>query len=78
MTTPQIIILSAVILFDFIISIGIPVFKNKAPYGILQLFRWMFTSAIIFIVTVSMNDAKELIKSKCPELERIENVYKIK
>ena len=48
---------------------------------ILKLIQFLLFSIITFLLVISnleLKDARDKLKNKCPELERIENVYRIK
>ena len=47
-------------------------------FSVLKLIVFLFVSMFSVGIALHLADAKKQLKSKCPELERIENVYRIK
>ena len=83
MNTPQI-----VIFIILGIMIGICYFKiafsidERKIKGLVYLFVYTLIIGILFmkalLSTLEVNDLEKQVKNKCPEYEKIENVYKLK
>jgi hypothetical protein len=81
MTTSQIAILSILGIIAIIAFIG-AMLNNKYETRILFIIALFSSFGFLFIValvaTQEMNKYSNLAKGKCPEYERIDNVYKLK
>ena len=81
MTTPQIIILSILGILA-IIGFSGNLFTKKEEFRIGYSFLLLFTTSLFALVALTMTTEREdllkQVKNKCPEYEKIENVYKLK
>lgn len=81
MTTGQIIILA---FFGIIFFIGLfgSLFSEKSGikdgFIFISAFSTSFFALIAIVVTIEMNNLRKQLKGKCPEYEKLENVYKLK
>ena len=84
MNTAQIIIfiiLGLLISFAYFkIAYTIDNTKYKTGYSALFLMMLCITMLLIIamVTTMEMNELRTQVKNKCPEYEKIENVYKLK
>jgi cbb3-type cytochrome oxidase subunit 1 len=80
MTTLQIILLSILAILTIIAYFGTAMSK-KEKSKMIYVILWLFTSTILFLIsliTLETNAELEKLKSKCPEYQKIENVYILK
>lgn len=60
--------------------------KGTAPVKYEERYHWVmlltlilsFSVISLFVVTYEMNNLREQIKNKCPEYEKLDDVYKLK
>ena len=81
MTTAQIVILSTftlLIFISYIFSMLSETDNGKMLWGGLQILCTGFIIMIAFEMTDQREQAIYKLNSKCPELEKLENVYRIK
>ena len=81
MTTPQIIILVIISIIAIIAFYGVIIhdkYETRMIYVFLLLFSCCFLFFIAIISITGMNKYYDVAKGKCPEYERIDNVYKLK
>lgn len=81
MTLEQNIIILVVFISTIIISLSATFskrekIKNNLIYA--QFFITIFCLIALIFATVTMNDLSQKSKGKCPEYEKVENVYKFK
>jgi len=79
MTTAQIIIYSILFIIDIALTthhINKAMNKGNPFIFLLQLIRMCITWSFLIVITLNMNDLSK--PNPCPELEKVENVYKIK
>lgn len=80
MTTAQTILLSVLALVMIISFISINLAKldgTRTAFSVIWLFMSAFLFGVALISTSEMNRLEKL-NGKCPEYERIDNVYKLK
>ena len=81
MTTTQIIVYGGLILLILIGYVKTMFSKNEIEEDSWRFFELIFIFIFIFLTLLEINkkqnDLKKL-KGKCPEYEKIENVYKLK
>ena len=81
MTTIQIVTLSiftVVIFFTYIKSSLSEDENYRLGWGALQMIFTGIMIALTFLMTSEREDALKRLNGKCPQLEKLENVYKIK
>jgi hypothetical protein len=81
MNTAQIIVLTVLIIGIFIGYFNSMITKDeskKFAWGFFQLIFTGFLFVIAFVMTEEREEALKQLKGKCPEYEKIENVYKLK
>jgi hypothetical protein len=81
MTTPQIIIIGILTVLITIGYIGTMLSKNdnqKTAWCTLQIFSTAFIIIVAITMTTERNECLEQLENKCPEYEKIENVYRLK
>ena len=83
MNTAQIIIfiILGIIMIGSYFKLAYTIDTNK-PIGYVYLFIYTLTTAIFFMIAIlatqQVNELRTQVKNKCPEYEKIENVYKLK
>ena len=81
MTTPQIIILIGISIIAIIAFYGVMI-HDKYEKRIIYAYLSFFTCGALFVIAIvsiaEMNKYYDVVKGKCPEYERIDNVYKLK
>lgn len=79
MTAAQIIIISILFIWDFYMSVWINIYKiHKFELALAQSIRISLVYVLLGFTVMSINVAYKQAQGKCPEYERIENVYKLK
>lgn len=82
MTISQIIIFIILFIIDFWLTIIRPLGKRAEETDglgiVMGSIKMIFLWAIVISVTIGLNREREESAGKCPEFEKIENVYKLK
>jgi hypothetical protein len=81
MTTAQIVILVIVVLVILLGYVKTMLSENdgeKYIWGLLQLFFTFLLAIVAFLMTYEREKLLKQLKDKCPEYEKIENVYRLK
>jgi archaellum biogenesis protein FlaJ (TadC family) len=82
MTTTQIIIVSIPFIILIISILRLEIKNDKNSFDsflfILSIYSIGFLFFIIYSLTEDNNELRKQIKGKCPEYEKIENVYRLK
>lgn len=79
MTTAQIVIYSVLLGGQFTRILYRDFYdKEDRRDIILDLVLFAIVGALLVAMTLGFNQQQEQLKGKCPELEKVENVYKIK
>lgn len=81
MTTIQITIICVLVILAIISYFGLNFSKTenaKTGWAFLLMFLFLICTFLLAIITIDNNELKNRIKSKCPEYEKVKNVYKLK
>jgi len=81
MTITQIILLcicSLGILIGYVLTMLSENDEQKFLWGFIQLFFTALIALVAFIMTNEREKCLKQLKNKCPEYEKIENVYRLK
>lgn len=66
----------------FIVGFCLQIFaknkETKSLANILTLVSFMLVLVLFSLITIKYNGMSEQIKNKCPEYEKLDNVYKLK